>query len=366
MSPTNKIFHEIVPDRYQKMRFDIDSKCDELKSALGNSMSTLQLVKLFSDSVYNALKTVLEEYIQLSRSKLMIFTSNDETGINNKFSMHIVLSSYSFGGSRACKEVFKRCMKHIPSKLVQFFDKGVYGRNQGFRILGSTKMSSFRPKTLYPLQGYYQPVIGEMSIRKVFIDSLLSMVDDNVYIYIPLPEYQQTLSSVTREEALRCMGLLTQAGIYCYNLAGVTGGYILLQRKSPSMCRVCSRRHTSENAFCIKCMDGFTFHCRRNMSQKIFLGVSHEYMNRTEQHLDSQEVIKWAKSKQSRETFKSPVSPGPPPSLMRFASLMPPVSPGPPPSLNPIGHSVSLEPHSSFKSRQVLSSAQYAPPKFLN
>lgn len=292
-------FHEVIVDKHQRMRFDIDASMSLIIKdysahlrARGTNVHPYTSVQAMCGaigcfvvkSVYDAMNIALKsefsnavrdshgmltgKYVDINKRCVMTFTSHSQTA--NKFSMHIVFSKYSFDGAKACNQLFKSCVKLFPSWLNMYMDNGVYKKNQGFRLLASSKMNSNRVKTYSPIQEYYQYINDE----QLFLDSLLSVVDNDRFTYVQLPEVMFIAVDVSEEDIERCRELLDEYEITSYQVSNVINGYILLTRKGRSYCSVCERDHTSENAFCVKYLDGFTFHCRRDPSNRVLLGVT--------------------------------------------------------------------------------------------
>jgi len=288
LRPSQRIFHEIITDRYQKMRFDIDCTGSEI---IAMNKSSSEAIQMFADTTFNKLREVLQKYITIDKSDLMIFSSN--SSLENKFSMHIILTNYYFADARTCNHIFKEFIKLVPEKLINYYDHGVYRKNQGFRLIESTKRKSIRLKKYVKLDGYYaEEEISESKLsRQTFLDSL-NTICDGLYIYIELPQIFETKYLITQMEAEHCLSLLVKAGIYCYKIGGIADGCIVLLRKSRSFCKLCRRLHTSENAFCVKYEDGYKFYCRRNSTKFLPLGVTINNEDDEAQKLRMLEAIK--------------------------------------------------------------------------
>ena len=138
----------------------------------------VNLIETFiMEAIHGALSRCVASGVSIDKANLMPFTSHSLR--QDKFSMHIVLTNNCYKCSLSCKEMFKKCSKVLPSWLIPFIDVGVYKRNQGFRLMGSSKMNSHRPKVLRSIDGYY----SNRNPREAFMDSLLSIVDDDVMLY---------------------------------------------------------------------------------------------------------------------------------------------------------------------------------------
>ena len=153
---TGNNFYECMPDRWQKLHFDIDIGRDKIHPDHFN----LNYANLVRDTL---IKTLIQFFKQELNHELsltddvLIFTSH---GVN-VFSYHIIVDHYAFPGAIYCKHITKKLQDRLPLEMRPLLDLSV---NKGwglFRMFLSTKDEHPpRPKLLEKTWSYFGNLIA--------------------------------------------------------------------------------------------------------------------------------------------------------------------------------------------------------------
>lgn len=155
-------------------------------------------------------------------------------------------------------------MYDVPDR--ENIDHAVYGSVQQFRILGSQKYRSNRPKVPYgglKEEDYFERI-------KTYRKSIVGDCGD----CLPLPSFVKAKSYAydqdthLSEEECNAVEALVASHNYtrdCTSIRQITGGLVILQREYASTCPVCTRLHEGENPYLIVTKSGeVLFSCRRS------------------------------------------------------------------------------------------------------
>lgn len=233
---TQRTFNEVVTEGPQKMRVDID--CD------GSMAQWQDLIK----SVSTALLTIVPQ------SSPLVFDMSDTT----KQSCHIVLAGVCFDSSTHCKILCSKLLDALPPEYAQCIDQGVYKSLQYFRMEGSTKPATHR----------FKRMTHSSLPRHTILDSLIGYTSNCVCI---------SGSCHTRHQVRHHMCDTQQARIAsrAFKVRSTQGKCVTLTRVKPSVCIVCNRLHSSENAYIVVGADGKSyFNCWRSTTARYIGSVS--------------------------------------------------------------------------------------------
>jgi hypothetical protein len=261
---SQRTFFEFVDKgRYQKMRFDIEIENKDLTKD----------IELFNDVRSNTIKSlieVLEELdakIDLSRDVLVFVSHCSEF---TKFSGHIVLDNYCCLNNLDAKELYNRTVSRMDENLSQYVDKAVYSSGQQFRIVGSQKLGSGRPKRFERRWDYFDKTIdyvfGEdyTNMKKIdlmILYSSLLTTTSHCKIISGIEAHPEEIyfkhhvkDNISEDLLHKSMVILAEHfGVKLSELPfkalKVVGGLICLKRLSPTKCEVCDRVHHAENPF---------------------------------------------------------------------------------------------------------------------
>lgn len=290
-SPLERAFYEIIFGEFpQKPHFDIDISFQDFNQKYSvegfDHMPTIIVNTLITacDSVLTGLNLTLN----LERDVLIYSSHGPE-----KRSFHLVLNNLCHDSNSEAKAFFEAVKKNFSQlsggKYVEFLDDGVYSPRQQFRLLGSQKTDSGRPKIFHPqfthngveyTHIYNEEFDDEIGRNLVEIyESMVGFTSGCEYIpslVPPKPINHNDLSGLPDiEQAVvhQCLHMLKQAMADCpFTLKEIQGHLILLLRHRPSHCPICHRVHENENPYMFIVGGKLYWDCRRGpLNAKKFL-----------------------------------------------------------------------------------------------
>jgi len=287
---TDRSFFEVIlGENSQKDHFDIEITTEKVEKdkldQTGNELMYLLLTNIFA--LYK------KEGIELKDDDILIYSSHGP----NKRSYHIVVNNYARNGNKECEAFYKLAIENIDPSLSQFIDASVYKSIQQFRILGSQKRESNRPKIMLKEWSFKKgdkEINGSFSLSNLeeenkeaenyflFEHSLISRVSDCKLLNpLIVKEEKKTFNNVKGEDLKKSdihkvldllalnMGLTRNHYRFPFEFKEAEGRMILLKRKLASFCPICQRIHEHENPFVILGVDGEVwFNCRRCENSK--------------------------------------------------------------------------------------------------
>ena len=305
-SEKNRHFFEVVPEDYfQKPRFDLDIDVSKLQSLLKQKN-----VNLFDNFVIvqNLVKTIIlvfKEYYNIDisiKEDILIFSSHSK----EKISYHIVIDNYCHSNYKEAKQFYKLIIKYMPENInflekdfyKVFIDRGVYGRNQNFRIVGSTKFHQKRTKKLLNCWNFENKTINtewkSMNKEHKKLITLNKSLLTNTFFCKILPDIVvnekfkkyniQNILNLNNEIVNQAFEILINYNEKnnipsdAFKINGVNDPFISLKREKSTYCKVCKRIHENENPFLIIIQDknyentmNIYFGCRRD-EKNIIIG----------------------------------------------------------------------------------------------
>lgn len=253
--------------------------------------------KLRNDVLEAILATLKTKEITLDLARDVLFYQSHGP---DKISFHIVIDNYCHANHLEARsfylEVYQRLPAYLRNLQPPFLDPAVYSRKQQFRLIGSEKYQSGRPKTFIPQWSFHDQNItyippetpenpGHAQLMRLK-SSLVSCTIDCQFlpsfgeILIPHTKSFGEIPDIAREEAEQAVTLLAELGEmtpedseFPYRLLNIRSNIVILKRLRPSHCRICQRIHHAENPFLQIIEDRVYFHCRRAPpSQRLLLG----------------------------------------------------------------------------------------------
>jgi hypothetical protein len=262
---SHRCFFEIIlGEQPQKSHFDLDIPFDKI----ADSDKELFSSKLKDDLIESIIRCYKQCYsIDLILDKdILIYSSHG----SKKQSYHIIVNNYAHLNNKEAEEFYKRSIVNLGDRK-EFIDRAVYKSVQQFRLLGSRKFGSDRPKIFNDKWTYKdKEVITE--VENHFESSLIS----NTFQCKLLPviiEYKSNFNIVDinlkDDEISQIIKFVSQAiKPFVFSLAEFKNNILVLRRLSPSNCIICNRVHEHENPYIsIKEMDPYIsiyFNCRRS------------------------------------------------------------------------------------------------------
>jgi len=126
---------------------------------------------------------------------IILFQSHGDRKV--KYSYHIYVDNYFHLNNTEAKIFYNMVFGLIPEQYHQFIDSSVYSKTQQFRLIGSQKEGSNRPKTpifeyILNDKDYYYNVYQKWDHPmnkhfEFFINSLVSVSPHKSYTYVPIP-----------------------------------------------------------------------------------------------------------------------------------------------------------------------------------
>jgi hypothetical protein len=209
-----RTFNEVIVDGPQKMRIDIDS--------------TLHMTECSWNTLIELVSRTLQALIP--DGVLLIYDMSDEA----KRSCHVIVDGIHLESSSHCKYLCSQVVSSIPDEYRYTIDMGVYKSLQYFRMEGSTKLCTTRYKILD---------IERCKDPHTILDSLVAYVTNSklMTLNIDRPVARSSVSTLWSV-------CITSSS---FNIRKIQGNMVILNRMMPSLCRICKRVHTSENAYIV-------------------------------------------------------------------------------------------------------------------
>jgi hypothetical protein len=283
-------FYEVIfGEAVQKPHFDLDLDLKDVLALYPNGD-----LDLIADTlVEHLISGCLEAIVGLDlRRDILIYSSHSET----KRSYHLIINHWCHDNHQEARAFYDLMVTKISEatdgKYLEFLDSKVYSTLQQFRLVGSQKLGSNRPKVFnerfyFRGQEYlhqYEDSDPDPEIKSLGIlyESLITctsgcqslpswVVEDDRYFdgsFPPSPELNE-------EEVEACLILMKEV-MHDPPFAFKTkqDGLLLLERLAPSMCPLCYRIHEHISPYMFTVYDKLYWDCRRSPtgSKKYFLG----------------------------------------------------------------------------------------------
>ncbi len=271
-----RCFYETILGEYaQKPHFDIDLN---IKKNPGVDINRVR------NELIKAIVLVLGELdIMIDPERnIIICTSHGKF----KKSIHVVLDGYCHMNNLEAKAFYKKVVAKM-TIYSEFVDRAVYSSLQQFRMLGSRKLGSERPKIFHKKWNFGEQTIEYKynekidSVEHEAIVQLGNSLVTNVGYCDILPnlieEEERTyeLTDVSEEQFNQAWDLFRKihTGIIPFKIRNTVSNTIVLKRIKPSGCPICNRVHQNENPFLFIIEKSVYFHCRRApMNKKLLIG----------------------------------------------------------------------------------------------
>lgn len=282
-------FFEIVPgSRSQKPHFDIDiaaSKAEEYQASghTIDSIATMVLSRVIEGSLAIFQQWNLTPHLE---EQLLVYSSHG----SEKRSFHVVWNGYCHANHREAEAFYDAVIAWITQRYgktyTELIDSGVYSVLQNFRLLGSSKAGSNRTKVLHSelnfgngiiTHQYRDPSAHHSAERRAMVDLTESLLSETSscdmlprLISIDQMKRKKTFNSdeLTEEEVDECM-IMLQAKMEDapFTVRSVDGNMIMLSRRAPSWCPVCTDQtepHQAEHPYIFISDHVAYWNCRRN------------------------------------------------------------------------------------------------------
>jgi hypothetical protein len=294
LKPQDWSFFEVVFGNIpQKPHFDIDVSTENIERFYpGEDFKSVSL--LLREAVILSCQSALQDKgvtLDFERD-VLIYSSHGD----NKCSYHIILNNKYHANNLEAKGFYDAVMIYVlqrtEGKYARFVDASVYSIKQQFRMIGSQKANSGRPKIFYEtfeLQGrkykhIYSEDVSDLNIRKLVIlyESLVSFTSgctvlpsyyvekENSYDNSNVPEVDEGMVKF-------CLWLMKEKIEHCpFQVSKIERNQIILVRVAPSLCPICKYVHSNNNPYIfVTGSNGVYWNCRQaaiNGFKSLFLG----------------------------------------------------------------------------------------------
>lgn len=290
-----RAFYEIVfGELPQKPHFDIDVGADNLAKYYPDE-NIDSVAELLREAVMlGCLQVLADLHIESNISRdLLLYSSHG----SNKRSWHILINNKCHDGNKEARAFYEAVLVKVRvltnGKYMQseFIDPGVYSPRQQFRLIGSQKPGTNRPKIFceqFVLSGIryshiYNEDVSELHIKKltVIYESLIGFTTGCSYLPSLLPERSGNSTSLGDLPNLetrivdQCMEMLRRKMTHCpFTIKNIQGHLIMLKRNAKSYCPICNREHQTENPYMFILGGKVYWDCRRSDGDatKLLLG----------------------------------------------------------------------------------------------
>lgn len=247
-------YETILGHRKQKPHFDIDFE-GERRDVTRKSKNLLSNLK-------KAIETVLG--LELRKDDWFVFSSHGIKGDHYKRSYHVVIDNYCHINNEEARAFYDRVMTYIDDDK-EHIDHAVYGSVQQFRIYGSQKYGSNRPKKCDT-----HVATNHKETTAIWNSSIIG---NTAYcqllpFYVVVQDKHEFVSNSLSEEGVDELTDLIENHEYTRGMiiSDVQGTMVIMRRNGAlNECPNCSVVHEAENPFITVDKHGEVwFYCRRN------------------------------------------------------------------------------------------------------
>nr|QBK92314.1 MAG: DNA primase [Pithovirus LCPAC304] len=289
-----KFFYELILGSHpQKPHFDVDVKLTE-----STPLGTGENVK--NDLIHGVLEVMKENGVDLDLERdVLLYTSHGE----EKHSYHLVIHHYCHAGHDQARAFYMKVLLKMDPVNAEYVDSGVYSSKQNFRLYGSQKIGSGRPKA------FCNPfTVGDKEIMHHFDEEHFvsddhqwaELLKESLVSWVRACQYLPSFQSVEDQrkkydyEELGDIsdGILHEASKLLekdFEVREVSGHIISLRRLRPSFCKICKRVHEHENPYLLIVGEHVYFCCRRSET-KLLLGTLESTLDSTSALLEPENM----------------------------------------------------------------------------
>ena len=294
VAPEVRHFHEVIFGQgYQKPHFDIDVE----------PRPSDEVAQRFLDQLISAIQEIFDLWPSLKfslRKHVIVCSSHGAT----KLSYHIIIDGFIHTSYQEAEDFCYLVRSKLSPEFQGWLDVGIYTKLHQLRVVTSVKRDTARVKefqTAWQFKDrtvefeYLMPPENDDHAQMMQLQSSLvtyisgcrslptirDAVPESVHLLPyrrPATENYHEISDETAKAAIRLLAELAEttpsSRNFPYRYQTTRGGLILLQRLRPSHCRICERRHRSENPYLIvTAKHQVYFCCRRNKDgRRLYVG----------------------------------------------------------------------------------------------
>jgi len=290
-------FHEVIfGECYQKPHFDIDVEPRPTDKQAQRFIDELVTAIIETFKLWPHIEFIPEKHIIICHSHG-----------KHKLSYHIIIDGFLHSNNYEAEDFCYYIKSKLSPEFQNWLDLGVYSKLHQLRILNSVKRGTERIKIFAENWVYRESRIKyeyqippETEDHKIMMQLQSSLItytsgsktlpflrqqlpDKIVSAILPYrrPEADCDFAEISDEIAKSAIRLLAElAGMspdsrkFPYRYQATRGGIVLLERIRASHCRICNRRHDTENPYLTVNSKGHVyFYCRRNKDgNKLYVG----------------------------------------------------------------------------------------------
>jgi hypothetical protein len=235
-------FHEVIFGEFpQRIKFDVD--------AIGCDQKTIreildQLIQVILDELYNTYKIEWENgTIQPTLSDILVTTSTGAVKGVTKFSYHIIVMPFYLIDNVEAQNFTTKVISKLKNGA-EYIDQNVNKSIQNFRLLGSMKTGSSRPKIIY----------SEINGTATDIDLESSLIAKRNSWGVVLPRRYETQEKKkdgtlkTDGKLVRKIMTLASETIKGHEFQSIHGTLLCFRRLMPTFCKLCAETHHKDNS----------------------------------------------------------------------------------------------------------------------
>ncbi|QYB17453.1 putative helicase/primase complex protein [Pacmanvirus S19] len=282
MDISERVFHEVIFNQPQKLKFDIDAKISMLDDFImadntDNDIQTGQNIYIddpelaaLIDSItiesvlqennsheteyqrkYNDIFNTILQAIKdaffiiygrdLDNSQIIICKSEDPNSDVKKFSNHIIINEYQVSGFEQAKEFTKRVYSYLPESYKKFLDISVNKRIQNFRIVGCHKTDDLRVKTVVTTHDRLSTFITNVDNCELLRDIVTCETVQKIDCCNMHPDDVKSVLDICKQN-----GIMEN-----HKYKFIRNGIFIFSRLRPSHCEFCYRNHDNDNTLIV-------------------------------------------------------------------------------------------------------------------
>lgn len=246
ISEKKQHFFEVIPGEVrQKPHFDIDKI--ESKDLTSNQLESI---------AYGVRNEIAHQlfYLGIHPSELRWYSSNSET----KKSFHLIIPGYYFEDHEEAKRLWTYLQETLLEEYRDYVDDMVYSSLQNFRLLGSQKPGSNRPKRIVREWSYSGEIyeVPERDKLEELKESMITCIEGCV----PFPQFDIVDKPKQRPIDIEDHDIPGEIIESCHedirelfgdsvSFSKIQGNLLIYERLASSYCKVCDRVHDSISPF---------------------------------------------------------------------------------------------------------------------
>lgn len=226
----------------QRIKFDVD-----ILEAQGADIAE-SLINTLIDSILEELQESFgESDIYPMRPDIAVTNSSGPVDGDYKHSYHLIVLPYAVSGNVAAQAFTHRVVTKLPEKMRRFVDVGVNKSIQNFRMLGSAKQGSQRPKVSLSedAEKFGTALIPEDEYLFITASAGMKVLDDgkengyskDLKMTEPTPQIIQLVLEAAEKASLLEGHVFRES----------RGNLLIFDRTSPTLCRICDEHHHKDN-----------------------------------------------------------------------------------------------------------------------